>query len=93
VEVQGKMFEYRGRMARVTEIRDLTQQQEAEEEIRILSGLLPICSRCKKIRDDQGYWNRIESYIEKHSDVKFSHGMCNDCAQKMCGHEERFKKK
>ena len=48
-----------------------------------LSGLLPICASCKKIRDDSGYWNRIESYIGKHTDVQFTHGICPDCARKL----------
>lgn len=87
VEVHGRMFEYRGKKVRVTAIRDLTEQREAEEKIRVLSGLLPICSSCKKIRDDRGYWNRIESYIEQHSDAKFSHSICDNCAQKLYGHE------
>ena len=56
--------------------------QEAQEEVNLLSGLLPICATCKKIRDDKGYWNRMESYISNHSKVKFSHGICPDCAQK-----------
>lgn len=54
--------------------------QEALEEIRSLSGLLPICSSCKKIRDDQGYWQQIEAYIVEHSDATFTHGICPDCA-------------
>lgn len=56
--------------------------QKALKEIKQLSGLLPICSICKKIRDDQGYWEQIESYIKKHSDVDFSHGICPACAKK-----------
>jgi len=44
-----------------------------------LSGLLPICAHCKKIRDDKGYWNKIEAYVEKHSNASFSHGMCPEC--------------
>jgi len=56
--------------------------QKALIEIKKLSGLLPICSICKKIRDDQGYWERIESYIMKHSDVDFTHGICPECAKK-----------
>jgi len=56
--------------------------QKALTEIKKLSGLLPICSICKKIRDDQGYWEQIESYIEKHADVDFSHGICPECAKK-----------
>jgi len=56
--------------------------QKAIKEIKILSGLLPICSHCKKIRDDKGYWNQIETYIEEHSEVDFSHGICPECAKK-----------
>jgi PAS domain S-box-containing protein len=52
-------------------------------EIKTLSGLLPICSSCKKIRDDKGYWNQIESYISSHSEAEFTHGICPDCAEKM----------
>jgi len=54
----------------------------ALSEVKKLSGLLPICSHCKKIRDDEGYWNQIESYITKHSDAKFSHCICQECLKK-----------
>ena len=57
--------------------------QGALTKVKTLSGLLPICASCKKIRDDSGYWNRIESYIGKHADVQFSHGICPDCARKL----------
>jgi PAS domain S-box-containing protein len=57
-------------------IAELTQ---ALEDIKTLSGLLPICAACKKIRDDKGYWNQIEVYIRQHSDAEFSHGICPDC--------------
>ena len=56
---------------------------EAVAEVNILSGLLPICGGCKKIRDDKGYWNQIESYITKHSDIQFSHGLCPDCLKRL----------
>ena len=56
--------------------------QNALSEVKTLRGILPICSHCKKIRDDKGYWNQIESYIHKHSDVDFSHGICPECAEK-----------
>ena len=56
--------------------------QNALAEIKTLSGLLPICSHCKKICDDKGCWNQIESYIHKHSDTEFSHGICPECAKK-----------
>jgi PAS domain S-box-containing protein len=57
--------------------------QNAFDEVNTLSGLLPICFSCKNIRDDKGYWNKIESYIRSHSKVEFSHGICPDCAQEL----------
>lgn len=66
--------------------------QDALAEVRTLSGLLPICASCKKIRDDQVYWNQIESYISKHTETTFSHGICEDCAEKLYGTEGWFKK-
>lgn len=54
----------------------------ALENVKTLSGLLPICASCKKIRDDKGYWNRIESYLTAHSQVQFTHGMCPECTRK-----------
>ena len=56
--------------------------QEALANVKSLSGLLPICAGCKKIRDDKGYWSQVESYIQKHSDATFTHGMCPDCIKK-----------
>ena len=50
-------------------------------EIKTLRGILPICSICKQIRDDKGYWNQIDAYIEEHSDVDFSHSICPKCAK------------
>ncbi len=50
-------------------------------EMRALSGLLPICAHCKKIRDDGGYWNRLEAYLEAHSEAEFTHGICHDCQE------------
>ncbi len=55
----------------------------AISELKTLSGLVPICSSCKSIRDDKGYWNQLEAYVEKHSDARFSHGICPDCARKL----------
>lgn len=69
----------------VTEIRKTQQELEkAIKEIKTLSGLLPICCKCKKIRDDKGYWTQIEGYIQKHSDAKFSHGICPGCLKEDC---------
>lgn len=56
--------------------------QVALAEVKTLSGLLPICANCKKIRDDHGYWNQIEAYMSKRTDVQFTHGICPECAKK-----------
>ena len=57
-------------------IKDL---QAALEHVKQLSGLLPICAHCKKVRDDQGFWQQVERYISAHSEATFSHGLCPDC--------------
>ena len=64
----------------------------AIDEIKTLRGILPICSNCKKIRDDKGYWTRIETYIANHSEADFSHSICPDCMQNLYGQEEWFDK-
>jgi PAS domain S-box-containing protein len=56
--------------------------ENALDEIKTLRGLIPICSYCKKIRDDNGYWNQIESYITEHTEAKFTHGICDQCCTK-----------
>ncbi|MFC1495073.1 PAS domain-containing protein [Thermodesulfobacteriota bacterium] len=75
---------------------DITKRKRAEEqrnrlildlqktlsEVKTLRGFLPICSHCKKIRDDKGYWNQIEAYIQDHSEAEFSHSICQECAKK-----------
>jgi len=61
----------------------ITQLQDALAEIKTLHGLLPICAHCKKIRDDEGYWNQIESYLSKHSEIEFSHSICPECERKL----------
>jgi len=53
--------------------------QEALANVKSLSGLLPICASCKKIRDDQGYWNQIEAYVSEHTQAEFTHGICPEC--------------
>ena len=57
--------------------------EEATQKIKVLSGFLPICASCKKIRDDKGYWNQIESYIRNHSEAEFSHSICPECSKKL----------
>ncbi len=67
---------------------NLVQQEkkklsEALTKLKVLSGLLPICVSCKKIRDDAGYWNQIENYISEHSNAEFTHGICPECSEKL----------
>jgi len=61
----------------------IAELRAALAKVKLLSGMLPICAACKKIRDDQGYWNQIESFIREHSEAEFSHGICPDCAQRL----------
>ncbi len=65
--------------------RVILELQETRTKVKILSGMLPICSSCKKIRDDKGYWQQIESYVHDHSDAEFTHGICPDCAKRIYG--------
>ena len=57
-------------------------RKRAEEDVKVLHGLLPICCYCKNIRDDKGYWQQVERYIAARTEVDFSHGMCPDCGAK-----------
>jgi len=57
--------------------------EKALKENKTLRGLIPICSNCKKIRDDEGYWHQVEVYVRDHSDADFSHGICPDCFKKL----------
>lgn len=59
----------------------IAQLQETLAKVKLLSGFLPICSVCKKIRDDRGYWEQVEVYVRDHSDATFSHGLCPGCAK------------
>ena len=59
-----------------------TELEAALAKVKLLSGLLPICSACKKIRDDKGYWSQVERYVQKHSEATFTHGLCPDCIKK-----------
>jgi len=65
------------------QIRLISQLQEALAHVKQLSGLLPMCASCKKIRDDKGYWNQLEAYISDHSEADFSHGICPECVRKL----------
>jgi CheY-like chemotaxis protein len=61
----------------------ILELQEALQEIKTLKGFIPICSSCKKIRDDAGYWDQLEAYISKHTDAVFTHSICPQCAEKV----------
>jgi PAS domain S-box-containing protein len=91
------IFHKNGSISKMTIFRDITQRKLIEEEqeklikelknaldqVKQLSGMLPICSSCKKIRDDKGYWSQIESYIRDHSEAEFSHSICPECAKSL----------
>ena len=63
-----------------TKVREL---QEALAQIKTLSGIVPICSHCKKIRDDAGYWNQVEAFVASHTEARFTHGICPECMAKL----------
>jgi DNA-binding NtrC family response regulator len=65
------------------QIRLIFELQKALAKVKQLSGLLPMCASCKKIRDDKGYWNQLEAYISDHSEADFSHGICPECVKKL----------
>jgi hypothetical protein len=76
------------------ELKDrVAELEKLISEVKVLKGLLPICSSCKKIRDDKGYWNRLEDYIDAHSEATFTHGLCPECVLKfekeICAMKER----
>jgi methyl-accepting chemotaxis protein len=97
--LEGKVVERTRDLTKVNEalLREVAERKRAEKDkerlieelreslsqIKTLKGLLPICASCKKIRDDQGYWNQLETYIKERSDAEFSHGLCPECARKL----------
>jgi PAS domain S-box-containing protein len=89
ISIQGKKYSFSvvhdiTEHKKVDEDREhlITELRSALEEIKTLRGILPICSFCKKIRDDKGFWNQVEVYIKEHSEVDFSHSMCPECGLK-----------
>ena len=96
VEVYSGPIDVGGKSLLCSIIHDISKRKEAEREreklicklqkalneIKTLKGIVPICSHCKKIRDDKGYWNQIEAYIQAHSEAEFSHSICEECARK-----------
>jgi hypothetical protein len=88
IVAEGKLVGSRDIMRDITERKKAKVEQRLIAELRValnkvktLSGLLPICACCKKIRDDKGYWTQIESYIHRHSNAEFTHGLCPGCAK------------
>ncbi len=82
-EVLARVGTHLALKAKNTRLEQLNRElQNALKEIKILKGIIPICSYCKKIRDDKGYWTQIEAYLAEYTDAEFSHGICRECAAK-----------
>lgn len=78
IEVGRRMIEMRFELnERVEELK------QALEQVRTLKGIVPICANCKNVRDDQGYWNRVESYLNEHTEADFTHAVCPDCMKRL----------
>lgn len=79
--VGARMLELQAALAQRVAERDILilELKAAMAEVKTLTGIIPICAGCKQIRDDQGFWNQVEAYIQTHSLAKFSHGLCPDC--------------
>ncbi|MCK9555232.1 PAS domain S-box protein [bacterium] len=96
---KGEITHYEGYVLDITERKKAEKEKEkliedlqyALAQVKTLRGLMPICSHCKKVRDDKGYWHQVEEYLEKHSEIAFSHGICPDCRKKL--YPELTKKK
>jgi AmiR/NasT family two-component response regulator len=90
-EVERAIIVAMARFSDMLELRRLNEEleahnqelQEALVQVKTLRGLLPICASCKKIRDDQGYWYKVEDYLESHSEAEFTHGLCPDCTRRL----------
>ena len=97
VEISTNGAVYQNRKLVFCVCRDITERKRSEEErkqliqelqtalaeVKTLRGIIPICTQCKKIRDDSGYWQRVEQYIQERSDVLFTHGICDECARNL----------
>jgi len=83
-EMERTMIIAVARFADLMELRRLNiELQSALDSVKTLSGLLPICASCKKIRDDEGYWEAVETYFKRHTEIEFSHGLCPTCITKL----------
>jgi two-component system, response regulator PdtaR len=90
VAIEMAVFRHRMEMEREELIHQL---QHALAQVEALSGLLPICAECKKVRDDGGYWSQVEAYIEQRTKARFSHGLCPDCYQAAVTHHHQEMRK
>ncbi len=70
----------------------IAELKDALAQVKTLSGLLPVCANCKKVRDDKGYWNQMETYIHTHTDAKVSHGLCPKCLEEMYAGQDWYEK-
>ncbi len=96
-EISTKLFQVGGEQRLLAYVRDITERKKAEAEherliaelrqalaeVKTLRGIVPICAKCKKIRDDAGYWRQVEEYVSEHSEAQFSHGICPDCVKSL----------
>jgi hypothetical protein len=88
---EGALLGYRGinrditerKIAEMKRERLISELKDALAQIKTLKGLLPMCAWCRKIRDDKGYWDKLEAYIEKRTDTTFTHGICPECMKKV----------
>lgn len=88
VEVTSRCADFGGNKYVISVIRDTTDREatrKAAEEIASLQELIPICCNCKSIRNDKGYWEKVEKYFSKRGGLKFTHGLCENCAKKLYG--------
>jgi DNA-binding response OmpR family regulator len=72
---------------------ELLARVRTHVEMKMLRGMLPICSHCKRIRNDKGFWEQIEAYIEAHSEILFSHSLCKECMNELYGDKEWYRKR
>ena len=107
VEVHSGPIQISGKQLLYSIVHDITDRKKSEterevlindlrkalSEVKKLRSFLPICSRCKKIRDDKGYWNQIETYIYQHAGTEFSHGICPECMEAIYGKQDWYKKR
>ena len=78
--------------AEVEKMKMIKDLQKALDEVATLRGIIPICSKCKKIRSDDGYWQQVDQYITEHTDAKLTHGICQHCADELYGGEKWYEK-